>query len=56
MVFAQFTGYIYIYIYMYIYIYSETSSVDREEYITQKNDGKKNYIYRYIWKSKKPLQ
>ena len=38
-------------------IYSETSlEGDREEYITKENDGnKKLYIYRYIWKSKKPL-
>ena len=41
---------VYIYIYIYIYIYSETSlEGDREEYITQENDGKKIiYIQRYM--------
>ena len=45
---------VYIYIYIYIYIYSETSlEGDREEYITQENDGEKNYIYTEIYENLK---
>ena len=36
--------------YIYIYIHSETSlQGDREEYVTQENDGKKKNIYIYIY-------